>query len=159
MMVTESGSVNRVAKALRTLNIPATIEELPGSTRTAQEAAAAVGCDVAQIVKSLVFQGLISGDAVLILTSGANQVDEKRVSQIVGEDIKFASADFVREQTGFAIGGVSPFGIKIRPKIYIDQDLLLYDQVWAAAGSHHAVFCIPPGLLVTATGGIPIQVK
>jgi len=151
-------SIDRVQSDLISHGIETAIKELPASTRTAPEAALAVDCHVGQIVKSLVFQGSKSKKPYLILTSGSNQVDEGLVAEITGERIKFASADFVREETGFAIGGVSPFGLTKEITTYIDEDLLDYDIIWAAAGSHHAVFCIQPGRLVSAINGKVIAV-
>ena len=143
-------SMERVQIYLKSHKIPTKIRELPASTRTAPEAALAVNCHVGQIVKSLVFQGITSKNPFLILTSGSNQVDTDLVADIVGEKIKFASADFVREETGFAIGGVSPFGLKKEITTYIDEDLLSHHLIWAAAGSHHAVFSIQPSILIAA---------
>ncbi|NQS91339.1 MAG: YbaK/EbsC family protein [Chloroflexi bacterium] len=134
------------------------MQELPHSTRTAKEAATAVYCLVDQIVKSLVFQTRYSQKPILILTSGSNQVDEKHVSTIIGDEIQFASPAFVREETGFAIGGVSPYGLKNKIPTYIDQDLLNHTVIWAAAGSNNAVFSIHPRDLVDTTGGIVIAV-
>ncbi|MCJ7717229.1 MAG: YbaK/EbsC family protein [Anaerolineales bacterium] len=151
-------SVEKVERVLKSLPISTIIQELPHSTRTAKEAAAAVHCLVDQIVKSLVFQTINSEDPILILTCGSNQVDEKHVSIIIGEEIKFASPAFVREKTGFAIGGVSPYGLKNKIPTYIDQDLLNHTVIWAAAGSHNAVFSIHPRDLVDTTGGIVIAV-
>lgn len=151
-MAKKYSSVNRVEDVLRSLNISVTVQELPDSTRTAREAAAAVKCKVGQIVKSLVFRTVSSQKPVLILTSGANKVNEKLVGAQIGEDIQFAPPDFVREETGFAIGGVSPYGLKKEIPIYIDRDLLDHSIIWAAAGSHHAVFSIQPQTLVSTTG-------
>lgn len=150
-------SVERVKSALEELDIPIRLQELPQSTRTAVEAAEAVQSSVGQIVKSLVFI-TVEDQPLLILTSGSNKVDEEFVSRDLGQKIRFASADIVRQQTGFAIGGVSPFGLKKEIPIYIDRDLMEYEQVWAAAGSSHAVFCISPQDLVETTGGLLISV-
>ena len=154
-----SPSAQRVQEALERHGIPCRVVELPGSTRTALEAAQAVGCDVAQIVKSLVFQGQESGRPVLILTSGANRVKEKKAAPHVGEPIIQAPPDYVREKTGFAIGGVPPVAHAQEPLTLIDQDLLAWPEVWAAAGTPHAVFSISPADLVQITGGrvIPVQ--
>lgn len=152
-----ANSTQRVRDALEALGLPARVQELPRSTRTAVEAAAAVGSSVGQIVKSLVFR-TSSGKPLLILTSGANQVDEGLVSQVVGEKIQFADPDFVREQTGFAIGGVSPYGLVQQLPIYIDRDLLAHPLVWAAAGSPRAVFSIAPDDLVRTSRGTVIDV-
>jgi prolyl-tRNA editing enzyme YbaK/EbsC (Cys-tRNA(Pro) deacylase) len=151
-------SVQRVVDELKSLNIGTSVQELPDSTRTAKEAAQAVKSQVDQIVKSLVFRTVHTQAPVLILTSGANQVDEEFVSSLLGEDIQFAPADFVREATGFAIGGVAPFGLKQKILMYIDEDLLNFPLIWAAAGSPHAVFSIKPQDLVRSTGASVIPV-
>ena len=150
--------VQRVTAALKELNISVEIKELPHSTKTAIEAAAAVDCQVGQIVKSLIFQTINNRKPILVLTSGSNHVDEIHVGELIGEEIKFASARFVREQTGFAIGGVSPFGLKNEIPTYIDEDLLGYKVIWAAAGSHNAVFSIAPQELTSITSGLVISV-
>jgi Cys-tRNA(Pro) deacylase len=150
-------SVERVKTALERLNISFDLQELPQSTRTAEEAALAVMCRVGQIVKSLIFLNA-EGQPLLILTSGANQVDEKLVSQSLGGKIHFASAEIVREETGFSIGGVSPYGLKKQIPIYIDRDLLNFQHVWSAAGSPHAVVRISPADLVETTQGTVISV-
>jgi prolyl-tRNA editing enzyme YbaK/EbsC (Cys-tRNA(Pro) deacylase) len=157
-MKNSPASVQRVKESLKSLDIITEVVELPKSTRTAIEAADAVGCQVGQIVKSLVFLGSDSQKAILILTSGSNQVNEKSVGRYLGEDIKLASAKIVRDETGFAIGSVSPYGLKQELNIYIDEDLLDHDFIWAAAGSHHAVFKIEPHTLVKTTNGTIIKV-
>jgi prolyl-tRNA editing enzyme YbaK/EbsC (Cys-tRNA(Pro) deacylase) len=146
-------SAQRVQDALAAAGFANEVVELPDSARTAAEAASAVGCDVAQIVKSLVFRGRASGRAVLVVASGANRVDEKAVARLAGEPIERADVDFVREQTGFAIGGVPPLGHATRLACFVDEDLLKLDRVWAAAGHPHAVFALAPGELVKMTGG------
>ena len=159
MMSSKSNSsVKRVEEVLRSLNIPATVQELPNSTKTAAEAAAAAECQVGQIVKSLVFQTADSHKPILILTSGANKVDEKIVGAQLGVEIQFATPDFVREETGFAIGAVSPYGLIKKIPIYIDRDLLNHNIVWAAAGSHHAIFSIQSQDLLNTTGCLVISV-
>ena len=152
-------SVQRVLDQLDSLNIPTNFLELPQSSRTAKEAADAVGCHVSQIVKSLVFETENSNKPILVLTSGSNKVNEVVVGTIIGEKINFASVEFVREMTGFAIGGVSPFGLKGKIKTFIDEDLLKHPLIWAAAGSHHAVFSITPEDLVNATRAEVIRVQ
>ena len=132
---------------------------LPDSTRTAKEAALAVGCDVAQIVKSLVFRGTKSGRPVLVIGCGANRVDEALVGVIIGEPIGKANADFVREKTGYAIGGVPPIGHAVAPVTLIDEDLLTFDTIWAAGGTPNAVFQLTPDDLVAMTGGQVATVK
>jgi len=153
-----TSSTQRVKDALEKLGIPVTVQELPDSTRTAVEAAAAAKCQVGQIVKSLIFQTVTRQEPVLILTSGANKVDEKLVGAQLGEPIQFAPPNFVREETGFAIGGVSPYGLIKEIPIYIDRDLLDHSIIWAAAGSHHAVFSIQPQTLIDTTGAKVISV-
>jgi prolyl-tRNA editing enzyme YbaK/EbsC (Cys-tRNA(Pro) deacylase) len=148
-----SGSALKVQGALRTLGLECRVVELPGSTRTALEAAEAVGCKVGQIVKSLVFTGKVSGKPLLALVSGSNRVDEKKLAGLAGEAAGKADAEFARVHTGFAIGGVPPVGHSEAIETFIDEDLLQYEQVWAAAGTPHAVFQIRPADLVKASGG------
>src|SRR5690606_11880215 len=133
--------------------------EFPESTRTAQEAADAIGCTVGQIAKSLIFKGKTSQKPILIITSGANRVNEKKVKEYIGEKLGKADADFVREHTGFAIGGVPPVG-HIKPiTTYIDEDLMQYDEIWAAAGTPNSVFKLTPSILADMTKGRIIKVK
>jgi prolyl-tRNA editing enzyme YbaK/EbsC (Cys-tRNA(Pro) deacylase) len=132
---------------------------LPDSTRTAKEAALAVGCDVAQIVKSLVFRGTMSGRPVLVIACGANRVDESAVGALIGEPIGKADADFVRANTGFAIGGVAPIGHVVAPVTLVDEDLLAFESIWAAGGTPNTVFCLTPDELLAMTGGERAAVK
>ena len=127
--------------------------EFDASTRTAADAAAAIGCEVAEIAKSLIFHGRTSGRAVLIIASGVDRVDEKKAAAAVGEPIARADADFVREATGFAIGGVPPIGHKTEPIVLIEEQLTRFAEIWAAAGTPNAVFCLTPSDLVEMTGG------
>lgn len=120
------------------------------STRTAEEAAAQCGCGVAQIVKSLVFQGETSGRLYLFLVSGVNQLDLAKASELAGEALKRADPRHIRDETGFAIGGVSPIGHRIAIPAFADETLLGFDKVWAAAGAHDAVFAAEPKALVAA---------
>ena len=146
-------SARRVEEALGAAGLSAHIIELPRSARTAVEAAAAIGCGVEQIAKSIVFRRTDSGRAVLVIASGPNRVDERRVSAHLGTDIVKADAEFVRSATGFAIGGVPPLGHAAPIETLIDQDLLRFDAIWTAAGTPDAVFSIDPRDLVRATGG------
>ena len=146
-------SVKKVQQTLKSLGFSDEIVVFPDSTRTAIEAAQAVGCSVGQIVKSLVFKGAQSHMPVLALVSGANRVNEKRLGLLVGEEIEKADADFVRQHTGFAVGGVPPVGHAERLATFIDRDLLQYDEIWAAAGSPHAVFRLTPDDLQKMTVG------
>jgi prolyl-tRNA editing enzyme YbaK/EbsC (Cys-tRNA(Pro) deacylase) len=131
---------------------------MPAATRTAAEAAAACGCALAQIVKSLIFKGKETGRPYLFLAAGTNRVNEKVVADLVGEAIVRPDADFVRAATGFAIGGIPPLGHTTRLVPYIDADLLQFGTVWAAAGTPHAVFAVDPKALRDATGGVVITV-
>ena len=149
----------QVQQALEAHGVDLHVIELPDSTRTAGEAAQAVGCEVGQIVKSLIFKGRQTRRPYLVLVSGANRVDEKKLRQVVGEKIGKANADFVRAHTGFAIGGVSPVGHKEPLATFIDEDLLLYDQLWAAAGTPHAVFALTPADLQQLTGGQVVAIR
>jgi prolyl-tRNA editing enzyme YbaK/EbsC (Cys-tRNA(Pro) deacylase) len=153
-MAKELGSsVKKVQQTLKSLGFSDEIVVFPDSTRTAIEAAQAVGCSLGQIVKSLVFRGAQSQKPVLALVSGSNRVNEKRLGSLVGEAIEKADADFVRQHTGFAVGGVPPLGHVAPITAFIDRDLLQYDEIWAAAGSPHAVFRLTPADLQSMTGG------
>ena len=153
-MAKEPGaSVKKVQQTLTSLGFSDEIVVFPDSTRTAIEAAQAVGCSVGQIVKSLVFKGARSHKPLLALVSGANRVNEKRLGALVGEEIEKADADFVRRHSGFAVGGVPPVGHVERLATFIDRDLLQYDVFWAAAVSPHAVFRLAQGDLQSMTGG------
>jgi len=153
-----SASAQKVQDALKNFGLSCRVVELPDSTRTAAEAAHAIGCRVEQIAKSLVFKGKQSGKPILVIVSGANRVNEKRLRDLQGEPIKKADADFVREQTGFAIGGIPPVGHAARLEIFIDQDLLRCDEIWAAAGTPHAVFRLTPPELSRMTGGHVVRI-
>jgi prolyl-tRNA editing enzyme YbaK/EbsC (Cys-tRNA(Pro) deacylase) len=154
MMSTElKASAQRVQTALHERGFTNQVIELPGSTRSAAEAAAAIGCTVSQIAKSLLFQGATSGRALLVIASGSNRVDEQRAAALFGEPLHKPKADFVREQTGFVIGGVPPIGHTQPLSTLIDEDLLQYEEIWAAAGHPHAVFKLTPAELVAMTGG------
>src|SRR4051812_10804794 len=132
--------------------------EFGESTRTAADAAAAIGCSVAQIAKCLIFR-LGSGKPVLVVASGTNRVDEKKLAQVLGEPIGRADADFVREKTGFAIGGVPPVGHRETPIILVDADLMEFQTIWAAAGTPKAVFRLTPAELLALTGGRSCDVR
>jgi prolyl-tRNA editing enzyme YbaK/EbsC (Cys-tRNA(Pro) deacylase) len=154
-----SASARRVQDSLRGLGLTCEVVELPGSTRTSAEAASAVGCKVEQIAKSIVFRGKISGKPIMVIASGSNRVNEKRLRDLVFEPVKKADADFVRLHTGFAIGGVPPVGHVSPIVIYIDEDLLSYDEIWAAAGSPHAVFKLTPSDLIFMTKGKTVNIS
>jgi prolyl-tRNA editing enzyme YbaK/EbsC (Cys-tRNA(Pro) deacylase) len=154
-----NASMRRVAEALRERGVDAEVRELPDSTRTAPEAAAALGCDVAEIAKSLVFRGAESGDPVLVIASGADRVDERLLAAAVGEPIDKADADFVRARTGFGIGGVPPVGHAAPLATFVEERMLALERVWAAAGTPRAVFGpVSPAELVQITGGRVVAV-
>ena len=135
-----SPSAQKIQDLLNSLGYNYTVIEHAESTRTAQEAADRAGCELGQIVKSLIFRGKTSGKPILVLTSGANRVDEKRISEYAGESISRADADFVRTVTGNAIGGVPPIGHAEKMETYLDEDFLQYQVIWAAAGTPNAIF-------------------
>jgi prolyl-tRNA editing enzyme YbaK/EbsC (Cys-tRNA(Pro) deacylase) len=152
-------SARRVQEALAARGFDFQVREFPASTRTSAEAAAAIGCAVGQIAKSLIFRAKTSGRPVLALASGANRVDEKALAGLVGEPIGRADADFVRQATGFAIGGVPPLGHATPPVVLIDRDLLAFEEIWAAAGTPNAVFRLTPDVLTAVTGGQVADIK
>ena len=154
-----SQSAQKVQTALQAMGLPSQVVELPGSTRTAVEAAQAVGCQVGQIVKSLIFRGVETDRPILVIASGPNRVDETRLAELANEPVKKADADFVRASTGFAIGGVPPVGLSGPIMTFIDEDLLQYEAVWAAAGTPHAVFQLNPAVLGRITGGTLASIK
>jgi len=154
-----STSARKVQEALSALGMNCSVLELPGSTRTAREAAQAVGCEVGQIVKSIVMMGRTTHQPVMVVASGSNRVNESRIGEILEEPIEKAYAEFVRIHTGYAIGGVPPVGLSSRVVTFIDEDLLKYITVWAAAGTPHAVFEFNPQDLPRMTGGRVISIK
>src|SRR5512133_3533910 len=154
-----SSSAQKIQDQLKSLGYDYTVIEHAESTRTAQEAADRAGCELGQIVKSLIFKGKASGKPTLVLTSGANRVDEKRISGYAGEPISRADADFVRTVTGFAIGGVPPIGHLQNMETYIDEDFRQYPTIWAAAGTPNAIFELKTGDLQKMTNGKIARVK
>jgi len=152
-------SAERVRQALAGLGHAPDIKEFSATTRTSAEAAAAIGCTVAQIAKSLVFRAVGSNRAVLVIASGVDRVDEKLVAAALGDRIAKADANFVRDKTGFAIGGVAPVGHTGKPVTLIDADLLEHVEIWAAAGTPNSVFRLTPQALVAMTGGRVIAIK
>ena len=152
-------SAQSVQDALRQHNLECNVVEFPASTRTASDAANAIGCLVAQIVKSLIFKTATTNKPILVLASGPNRVNEKIIEEYVGEKIIKADADFAREITGFAIGGIPPIGHKTKiDHIFIDKDLVQHATVWAAAGTPNAVFHISSSDLVILTNGTIISI-
>ena len=157
--MTLSPSAQKVQEALAARGFTNQVVEHEQTTRTSAEAAQAVGCEVGQIAKSLVFKGRQSGKAILVTASGANRVDEKKLRDLVGEKVEKPDADFVRERTGFVIGGIPPVGHAEPLITFIDEDLMQFDSIWAAAGTPNAVFPLTPAELVKMTGGRVIVVK
>jgi len=147
-----ASGLERFRAAAEELGVSVAPVRYPQGTRTAADAAAAVGCDVGQIVKSLVFA--TPTRLVLALTSGANQVDTDRLGELAGEQISLADPEAVRAATGYAIGGTPPFGHLNPLPAWIDQDLLAYDTVWAAAGTPDSCFPIAPAQLIAAAGAL-----
>jgi prolyl-tRNA editing enzyme YbaK/EbsC (Cys-tRNA(Pro) deacylase) len=153
-------SAQKVADAAGVLGLDIDIVEFAQTTRSAQEAADTIGCTVAQIVKSLLF--VVADEPVMALVSGVNQLDERKLAQLrsVGrKKVKRASADVVKQATGFSIGGVPPFGHVAPLLVYVDEDLLAFDVVWAAAGTPFAVFAVAPDVLVRVCGGTAVDLK
>lgn len=159
MMDQLSSSARKVQQVLESLGMSLKVIDMPDSTRTAQEAAQAVGCQVGQIVKSLVFRTKRSRRPVLVVASGQNRVNEKKSEALLGEPLGKADADFVRETTGFAIGGVPPVGHLQPIETFMDQDLLQYESIWAAAGTPKSVFCLTPADLVKMTNGKVVDIS
>ena len=157
MVKNMSQGIKRVKEAIQKLGFEFEIRELPASTRTAPEAAQAIGCEVGQIAKSIVFQSE-SGQAILVIASGQNRINEAIISQILGEKIIKADADFVYRETGLAIGGVAPVGHLKPLKTFIDQDLSKVRQIWTAAGTPHAVFPLSFAELVKLTQGQVVKI-
>ena len=157
MSESNAGSVQRVRAALLAAGHPDSVVAFPAGTRTAADAAAAVGCKVAQIAKSIVFR---AGErAAVVITSGANRVDPARAGAALGVKLARADADWVRDTTGFAIGGVAPVGHMAPPLILLDEDLLALDPIWAAAGSPSHVFRTTAAELLRITGAKPAAVR
>jgi prolyl-tRNA editing enzyme YbaK/EbsC (Cys-tRNA(Pro) deacylase) len=148
----------RVREALAARGLETTIVYLERAARTSAEAAAAVGCRVDQIAKSLVFRLTPSGAPLLVIASGAHRVDETRVGALLGESLGKADADFVRAHTGFAIGGVAPIGHPAPLTTLIDEHLMAWERIWAAGGHPHTVFPLTPAELVHITGGRVVPV-
>lgn len=152
-------SVERVRAALAARGMEDRIQRFAKTTKTSADAAAAIGCTVAQIAKSMVFRSA-HGRCVVVLTSGVNKVDEASVSAVVGSKVGRADPEFVRSETGFAIGGVSPIGLTdgASPLFLIDRDLFAFEKIWAAAGDANTVFGLTPGELVAMTDATPADI-
>jgi prolyl-tRNA editing enzyme YbaK/EbsC (Cys-tRNA(Pro) deacylase) len=158
-MTNLSPTAQKIQDLLNSLGYNYTVIEHAESTRTALEAAERAGCELGQIVKSLIFKGKGSGKPILVLTSGANRVDEKRIREYAREGIGKADADFVRAVSGYAIGGVPPVGHVQKMETYLDEDFLQYESIWAAAGTPNAIFELKTSDLQKMTGGTIVRVK
>jgi prolyl-tRNA editing enzyme YbaK/EbsC (Cys-tRNA(Pro) deacylase) len=154
-----TASARRVQEALHAAAVQLTVVELPASTRSAAEAAAAVGCRLEQIAKSIVFRRGDTDEAVLVVASGPNRIDQTRVGKALGCELSLAKPEFVRSTTGYAIGGVPPLGHETPLETVIDAHLLTLDSIWAAAGTPHAVFQLTPADLVRITSGRVMPVE
>ena len=152
-------SSKRVEAALADLGVDCEFRSYDSSARSADEAAASIGCPVGQIAKSLIFREVESDRAVLVVASGSNRVDERVLARLVGGKIARADADFVRRKTGFAIGGVPPLAHSQPSVVFIDRDLLDYDEIWAAAGTPNTVVCLKSAQLEEITAGHIVDVK
>jgi len=147
-----SKSLSRVRGHIEALGLETEIIEMPSSTRSAAEAASSVGCELDQIVKSILFLGMETNRLVLFLTAGGNRIDPDAAGQCAGQSLGRADADRIRQETGFAIGGVSPFGHLAPIQSFLDPRLMEFDLVWAAAGTPRHVFSLRPQDLLQATG-------
>ncbi len=154
-----SPSAQKVQDTLRALGFSNQVQELPLSTRTSADAAQAIGCTVSQIAKSVIFKTKQTGRPVLVIASGTNRVNEKLLATYLSEPVEKPDADFVRQRTGFVIGGVAPVGHSEKLEIFVDEDLLQYDRIWAAAGNPNAIFELTPAELVAMTGGQTARIK
>ena len=151
-------NVTKVRAAAEAAGLSIEVRRFPEGTKTAQDAADAIGVTLGQIVKSLVFA--VDGEVVLALVSGSNQLDEKKLALAAGgHKCARVDADIVRQATGFAIGGVPPLGLATQMRIFIDPDLMQYDEVWAAAGTWNDVFAVSPRELATATAGVVVDLR
>lgn len=152
-------SAQKVQAVLDRFGLALTVVEFKESTRTSQEAADAIGCELGQIAKSLIFKGKTSHTPVCVIASGANRVDEKKLRTVLGEKVEKADAGFVLLHTGYAIGGIPPVGHATELRILVDEDLLRHEIVWSAAGTPHAVFKLTSRELVAITNGEVVDMK
>ena len=154
-----SPEARKILAVLREAGIEANIHEFSQTTRTALDAARALKCDLGQIAKSLVFEGQKTGSPYLVIASGVNRVDEKIIGRIAGEPVALAEPGYVSEKTGFAVGGVPPFGHTAQITTLMDQDLFRHQKIWAAAGTPNAVFPLTPDQLELLTRGEIVKVS
>lgn len=148
----------KIQNFLDKLGLPIEIKEFSESTKTSIDAAKAIGCDVSQIAKSILFRTAETKRPILVIASGSNRINEKSIERKIKEVIKKADAEFVKDKTGFSIGGVAPFGYDNKIQIFIDKDLMNYDKIWAAAGTPHSVFSLKPEQLLKISKGEIIDI-
>ena len=153
------GSAQRVQDVLTQHGLDLKVIEFKELTRTAQEAANAIGCEVGQIAKTLIFRGKTTSKPICVIASGKNRVDEKKIVQYMGEEIEKPDAEYVLQHTGFAIGGIPPIGYQLETKPLIDEDLMAYAEIWAAAGTPHSVFRLTPSDLLKITNGREVNIR
>ena len=154
-----SSSAQKVQDVLEDFGLSLQVVELPASTRSAVDAADSIGCELGQIIKSIIFKGKRTHRAILVLASGKNRIDERVIEVLIKEPLGKANADFVRQATGFAIGGVPPVGHNHEIETYIDRDLLDYEMLWAAAGTPNAIFALTPEDLTRISPGRVVSIK
>ena len=154
-----SPGAKKFQDALTALGAKGEVVELPASTRTSAEAASAIGCSIGQIAKSIIFRAVSTGRPVMVIASGINRVNEEKIQSLIGEAVKKADPDFVRQATGFAVGGVPPVGHPQRMETYLDEDFLQYEAIWAAAGNPNAIFELPTKVLQEITIAKVVRVK
>lgn len=153
-----TSNAQKIQNILNELGFSIEVKELPDSTRTSSDAAKALGCDISQIAKTIVFKGVETEKPYLVIASGSNRIKEKKIEKFVKEKIKKAGADFVKNKTGFSIGGVPPLGHIEKIPTFIDKDLFKYPEIWAAAGTPNAVFKLTPEQLIKITGGKAVNI-
>ena len=156
--ILKNGS-KRIQDVLHDHNLGLKVIEFKELTRTSQEAASTIGCEVGQIAKTLIFKGKTTGKPICIIASGKNRVDEKKIEQLVGEEIEKPDAEYVLKHTSFVIGGVPPIGFKFDIKPLIDEDLMAYQEIWAAAGTPFSVFRLSPNDLLLITQGRIVNIR
>jgi len=154
-----SKSAQRVQHILEKKGFYFNVLELPESTRTAQDAAEAVDCSLSQIAKSIIFKNAATNRPILAVVSGANRADVSKLTDLVNGTVENVDADYVRRRTGFAIGGVSPVGHTEDVQTFIDEDLLAFDEIWAAAGTPNTLFMLHSDDLIVLTGGTVVNLK
>lgn len=152
-------SSQRVQDILNQYGLDFKVIEFKEMTRTSHEAANTIGCEVGQIAKTLIFKGKRSSKPICVIASGKNRVDEKKIAQYVGEEIERPDADFVLQFTSFSIGGVPPIGYHFEIKPFIDEDLMAYSEIWAAAGTPNSVFQLSPQKLLKITNGQVVKIR